>query len=87
MRVRQFASVGLLLSCAAGGTLVQPPDQVPFLPEQFNVSDVKFATAADGKTSLAAARSLRGCSEKCVKSAALLTGFPTAWCGSTRQPS
>ena len=29
----------------------------------------------------------RGCSEKCVKSAALLTGFPTAWCGSIRQPS
>src|SRR5204863_3999861 len=40
----------------AGGTLSQPPDQVPFLPEQFAVSDVKFATASDGKTSLAAGR-------------------------------
>lgn len=31
-------------------------DQIPFIPEDFTVEDVKYATAADGKTSLAVAR-------------------------------
>jgi hypothetical protein len=46
----------IAVPATAGGTLTQPPDQIPFLPEQFAVSDVEFTTAADGKTSLAAAR-------------------------------
>lgn len=40
----------------AGGTLEQPEDEVPYLPEQFDVQDVRFAVANDGTTSLAAAR-------------------------------
>ena len=40
----------------AGGTIEKPEDEQPFLPENFSVEDVRFATASDGETSLAAAR-------------------------------